>query len=382
MKKKIVFVTRHLIPGGAIDQLYLLMSSLDKRQFKIFLVVIINPKQIIEKQELKRFSQFARIYMLNRKSSYELAIFKELGKVYSEIRPDIVHTWMWTAGFYGRIATLFLRKKPLLIHSIRGLEYGTEGYNKIHLLRPLVDQLLNIPTRYITCNSKIMAEELIKRFNYPRRKIVVIPNAIDPETLRLINLENLRFKKKKSLNNVFTIGCVARLSEEKDIKNLLYAIPYIIEHSNIQISIQLIGSGPQESELRYLCRELAINDWVKFNGWLSKKDLIKYLLNNIDVLVLPSKQNEGLPNCIIEAMLCGLPIISTKVQGAAELIDNGKTGLLVPPRDSYSLARAILFMINSPNELIKMGKQGQKKIYEVVLTAKDMATQYTLLYQD
>ena len=144
------------------------------------------------------------------------------------------------------------------------------------------------------------------------------------------------------------------------------------------INLSIVGNGPERDVLKVLSKELKIKN-ILFYGQQNPKK-VQELIRRNNCLVLPSL-SEGSPNVIKEAMACGLPVIATKVGGIPEIIEHGVHGLLFEPRDEYSLAEHLIFLINNPKKSIMMGNAGRKFIIDNNLNWDNTAKKYIQLYK-
>jgi glycosyltransferase involved in cell wall biosynthesis len=122
---------------------------------------------------------------------------------------------------------------------------------------------------------------------------------------------------------------------------------------------------------------LGISERINFTGWQRNDNLVRqYQAANI--FVFPSR-HEGMPNVVLEAMACGLPVIATSIAGNEELITHGKTGLLVPPEDSINLMEALSALLSNPEQCKQMGVAGRTRVKEH-FTWRGVALQYVELF--
>jgi glycosyltransferase involved in cell wall biosynthesis len=199
----------------------------------------------------------------------------------------------------------------------------------------------------------------------PSGRISVLHNGID--------LEKYTYQEPCDRGPAVT---VARLSPEKDIANLLRAAALIVP-SAPDFGLQIAGDGPQRGELTKLARSLGLENHVRFLGEVSD---VPALLKQARLFVLPS-QTEGISLTILEAMACGLPVVATHVGGTPEVVEQGATGLLVPPRDPEALARALLRLWCNPVEGRDMGRAGRLRV-EASFDIRTMVAGYEKLYEE
>jgi len=185
-----------------------------------------------------------------------------------------------------------------------------------------------------------------------RERCAVIYNGVD--TSRLVPASG-----RKSQQLPCVIGCVARLSHEKCHADLIGAVAELVRNET-DVVLELVGDGAMRPALEELAHQLGIGDRVRFLGTRSD---VPVLLRGFDIFVLPSRF-EGLPLTILEAMASGLPVVSTKVGGIPELVEDGKNGLLVEPQRPAELAAAIRRLVEDVDLRHRMGRAGRKLAVE------------------
>jgi colanic acid/amylovoran biosynthesis glycosyltransferase len=143
----------------------------------------------------------------------------------------------------------------------------------------------------------------------------------------------------RPLRRVIAVG---RLEKQKGFDYLLYAVQELLcRNRNIDLELELVGEGNESEALRALAHELQITDKVRFRGWLTF-DEVRNAMRQATIIAHPSPDlGDGVPNVIKEAMALGTPVVASNLAGIPELLDNGRCGLLVPPRDVQALADAI-----------------------------------------
>jgi glycosyltransferase involved in cell wall biosynthesis len=198
----------------------------------------------------------------------------------------------------------------------------------------------------IVANSCAAAAQL-EREGVEEARIRVISNGVDAE----------RFQLRTSARPVTTILTVANLRREKAHECLLEAAARLApRHAGLRFKIA--GDGPRARELRALARALGIEAQVEFLG---HREDIAELLTAADVFVLPSR-SEAFPNGAMEAMAAGVPVVACRVGGLLDLIESGRTGVLVPPDDPPALAAAIETLVASPSLAFSIGRAAQNEI--------------------
>jgi glycosyltransferase involved in cell wall biosynthesis len=171
------------------------------------------------------------------------------------------------------------------------------------------------------------------------------------------------------------VGIVAHLADHKGHKYLIRATE-ILKQKAPQIRVIIVGEGPLRMELDKLVKQTHVEDMVFFLGF---REDVPQILASLDLFVL-SSYLEGMGSSILDAMASRLPVVATKTGGIPEVVVNGKTGLLVPPRSPTALAKAILKIYEDRDLGYRLGQKG----YEVVhkkFSAESMAVKVIEEYE-
>lgn len=152
---------------------------------------------------------------------------------------------------------------------------------------------------------------------------------------------------------------VGRLAGVKGVPILLQTLVEL-QKDMPDLSLRLIGDGPERASLEHMSKELGVSDRVEFLGYKNQTEVAEALLET-DLFVLPSFA-EGVPVVLMEAMASGVPVITTQIAGISELVTHGESGWLVPPGDVPSLAAAIRRGFEDPPERQAMGEVGRETV--------------------
>jgi colanic acid/amylovoran biosynthesis glycosyltransferase len=185
-------------------------------------------------------------------------------------------------------------------------------------------------------------------FGVPATHIHVIPCGIDTD----------RFRPGERRASPPHLVCVARLKPFKN-QHLLLEASVQLRERGVEFRCVLVGEGPCRQELEDRCAELGLEDRVTFAGAATQREVLGWW-QRATVAVLPS-QSEGMPVCLMEAAACGIPAVATAVGGVPELIQDGVTGLLVPPGDSRALADGIERLLTDPLTAGRMGRAARDR---------------------
>jgi len=370
-KIKIFYLITSTSIGGAEKVLFDLCTGLDKGQYEIT-VGSLKGKGLIaehlEKQEIEVVS-FGLKEGLGLSGS--LTSFFMIFKVARELRKrgvDILHTFLFRANLIGRIAARFTKRPPILISSLRTME--EEKRYQLFLER-ITSFMVD---KYIAVSEKVK-EYAITNSKIPADRIITIYNGVRPLNNRVdVDLEAMRRALSISPSDrvVMVIG---RLRKEKGHYFLIEAIDELRKKIP-EVKLVIVGEGEEEERLKRLVRKLSLTDTVVFAGL--RRD-IPDLLTIGELVVLPSLW-EGMPNCLLEAMAAGKPVIATTVGGIPEVVMDGETGILVPPRDSHALTEAMIRILNQGEEARAMGIKGRKRVEQFFPLQKSL-NETEMVYQ-
>jgi glycosyltransferase involved in cell wall biosynthesis len=210
-------------------------------------------------------------------------------------------------------------------------------------LRPLLVRYLYPQADLIVSVSNGIAEDLAGSYRMDRNKIRTIHNMFDVKKIAAdsrIKPDHPWFKE----NNLPIIVNMGRLVPQKDQATLIKAFALLRAHRPCRLMI--LGDGPERSKLMHLARELNVMDDIFMPGFVTNPFSF---MATAKVFVLSSAW-EGLPGALIEALACGLPVVSTDCpSGPAEILQNGKFGVLTPVGNEQALAEAILQTLDHPH---------------------------------
>ncbi len=289
-----------------------------------------------------------RVSSLGGKGKKDLKVLLRLYKLLKIEKPDILHTHLFLANVAGRVIGK-LANVPIVVSSIHNIEVWMEWYHT------LLDRLSSrFADRIVSC-SDAAREYSIKKTGIDAKRYTTIYNGVD---LAKFN-RKLNFKSKREELGLEVsypvIATIGRLIEpQKGLRYLIEAAQkFVLEFPKTQFLI--IGDGPAKDDLQNLVKKLGISKNFFFAGM--RQD-IPEILNTIDIFVLPSLQ-EGFGIVLIEAMAAGKCIIATKVGGIPEVVKDGETGILIPPKDVQSLLTAMLDLMKNKNRRKKLGERGR-----------------------
>lgn len=271
-----------------------------------------------------------------------------LVRMWAKDPPNLVHTHLYHAGIIGRIACKFTGISPVLVH-----QHGPER-NRTRIRSFLDRSTSNWVTRYIA-SCQAVSQTMQEREGIPASKIEVIYNGVESAQ----QYETIRPMGWPGRVELPTLVYAGRLSPEKGLLTLIQALG-IVDKSPVKFQCLILGEG---STSEAITREIEHTGLKEKIFLLGKKSDIGAWLQHCEIFVLPSIW-EGASIALLEAMAAGLPVVATATGGTPELVEDGISGILVPPADPTALAGALIQLLGSVELRDKMGKAGYKLVHE------------------
>lgn len=267
--------------------------------------------------------------------TFVIAALFRLPFVLIKHRPDaVIIFFSLPCGPLGLVAKLFYHL-PYVV-SLRGGDVPglVTKLNATHKVLSPLRRLVLKNARAVVANSEGLRELSEAADPYPVR---VIPNGVDPVMFQPGPARSTSSRPGQPLRILF----VGRFQKQKNLEFLLRQIARI---GRRDFALDMVGDGPEKESLRKLADQLGIAESIRWHGWLSRAAL-PGVYQSVDCLVNPSSY-EGMPNVVLEAMACGLPVIASKVSGHDVLVLSEETGFLFNLRDSDGLALALQRMFD------------------------------------
>ncbi|MBU0512919.1 MAG: glycosyltransferase [Chloroflexi bacterium] len=329
--------------GGTETFVYQTVPRLRHLGWDVRVITLMSGGKLID--ELRQ--ENVPVIELGLKNKMDLDVVWRLRKIWQENPPALLHTHLYHAGILGRLVARWVQISPVIVHQ-HGPEHNRSGF------RTWLDrQFSHWVTRYVT-TCEAVSHILETREGISDQQIETISNGIlEPER----RIPPTRPKDWLAPEGYVSVVCVGRLSPEKGQDLLLQALAKL-KKQNMQVYTVFIGDGPQRDQLSTDVVRLDLQNRVSFLG--IRSDVYDWLFN-ADIFVLPSDW-EGVSLAILEAMAASLPVVATAVGGTPEVVLDGVTGLLVPPRDPDALAKAILRLLGDPGLRLRMGQAGRERV--------------------
>ena len=346
MMPRILLLSTSLGMGGADRQILYLARALLAHDYEVRLVSMTPPEEM-GRQAVADGLPITSLDMQRGRADWQA--FRRMVTLLRTWRPHLLTSFMYHANLLGRLAGRWAGV-PLIVTSIRSEQNG-------HVSRDWLMRLTNWMDHCCTTNSEHVAGSLVQRGLLSSDKTRVIPNGVDIAALSASSDERERIRAELGLApGEFLWLAVGRLLPQKDYLTLLRAFQPL---AGAPARLFVAGRGPLLGELQQQAEQLGIASRVAFLG--VRQD-VPALLTAADGFVLSSAW-EGMPNVVMEALASATPVVATRVGGVAELVEPRKSGLLVPPRDSDALSRAMLELMSlSTEQRRQMGLSGRDHV--------------------
>tara|TARA_Y100000591_G_C21849848_1_gene711000 strand:+ start:487 stop:1614 length:1128 start_codon:yes stop_codon:yes gene_type:complete len=355
--------------GGAENALYRLVTNFEKENYTHRVISLTSGGTLLKQFEEAKVEVTQFDFKKN-----PLKQFWKLSIYIKSLKPDIVNTWMYHANIIGGIAARFAGIKKI-IWGLRTTDAnkGSKIFTKV--IRRIGGFLSYPIPKIIICVADAAKQSHIK-IGYSAKKMIIINNGFDIYDLKFREKSRQNFRTELGYKpNHVVVGSVGRFNKAKDHRNFIKAAG-IAAKKNSNIRFLIIGKGISKKN-----KELF--DWIKTENIQKKINLmeertdISICLSSMDVFCLHSSR-EGFPNALAEAMLVGLPCVSTNV-GDVDLLLND-IGIVVKKEDSFSLAQGILkLVLLDHKEKEAIASRSRKRICDN-FSIKEICNQYESAY--
>lgn len=290
---------------------------------------------------------------------------------------DLIHAYFLPmAGFVGTYAGKYLSIPSVV--SIRGNDIERAAFEPSkfsHVMYALQN------ASAVTTNASILAKKAKAFFD---REVHIIPNGIDTERFKPMEKNSVLAEalglvdEKKKEERKFVMGFVGELREKKGLVTLLSGYAQITK--TMPVSLLIVGEVREGEDKKYF-EEFKSNNLqlsITVTGHVPHKDLPAYY-SLMDVFVHPSLR-DGMPNAVLEAMACGVPVIATPVGGVLDVLEDGVNGKIIPINNADALVKAIEELMQNSEQVSRMAQLARSKI-ETEFTLKRELNTNLRIYQ-
>ncbi len=358
--------------GGLENGVVNLINQMDPSAYRhavLALTEITDFRQRIEVPDVQFLA-------LNKAPGHAFKLYPRLWRLLRQLKPAVVHTRniaalelmpvFWLAGVSARV------------HS----EHGREGsdlqgtYRRYQLLRRAYGLFAH---RFVALSGELQSY-LVERVGLPAAAVRQICNGVDARRFSPVVSREPIPGSPFHAQGLLLVGTVGRMQPVKDQAMLASAFVLALQQRpdlRARLRLLMAGDGPEMPAVRAVLERGQVADLAWLPG--ERRDIPAWL-RGLDVFVLPSL-SEGISNTVLEAMACGLPVLATRVGGNPELVQEGYSGLLLPPGDALAMAAALIRMADDEIGRRAMGRGG-RQLVEQRFSLDAMVAAYRGLYDE
>ena len=363
-RQRVLYTVNRMDVGGSQTHLLQVLRLLDRTRFEPLLCCLTGKGALLETARATGATVVSG-GLGGLKSPTALAALARLARFMRRERFDIVHNYLLRANVVGTLAARAARV-PVVLTSKRGC-HQRRG------LQLAGARLSNRLADCVTTNANAVRAFVHDSEGCPLEKMVVIPSGIDSE--RFAPLPPGDYKRRLGLPvDAPVVGIVTRMRVRKGVEEFLRAMGEV-RRAHPAARAVIVGEVVLDAELSAMVASSGLGDHLHLLG---RRADMPEVLSAFDLFVL-SSHDEGMSNAILEAMAMRQPVVATEVGGTGEVVQEGRTGYLVPPRDVAALAAAITRVLDDPARARAMGEHGRTVVVEQ-FSARAMVRQMEALY--
>jgi glycosyltransferase involved in cell wall biosynthesis len=280
---------------------------------------------------------------------------------------DVLNTHSSLDSWLGTLAWRSLRDRPLLVRT-RHLSTLVKDNRRTRWL-------YQSPAAIIT-TGQVTKDLLVERLGVSARRIFSIPTGVELAEFAPQEKSRELLAQMQIPADAFVFGSVAVLRSWKGHLDLLEAFHGLLKEG-ARAFLLLVGEGPYRVVIEEKIAQLGIQHWVRLAGF---RDQVAPWFALMDVKVLASYANEGVPQSLLQAQAMARPVVGTAMGGIPEVISHGETGLLVPPRDIRALTQAMGRLLADSNYRRELGRRGREVVVEK-FSMEQMAAEIEAVYK-
>ena len=343
--------------GGAEEALAILLTGLGESGWRPTLLHSVRPRLDPLLERIVPFGIASRVVPAMPEGLRGAARAVGLARILRAERPDVFHAHLtWPFGCKWALAAACVARVPAVVATAQlfvDVSVGPSRRAQVWALARRVDRIIAV--------SGHTRQRYHDALGWPLERLTVVPNAVDVE--RFAGPPDPGVREELEDGSGRPIALVpARLEEQKGHRHLLEAARRLPG-----VRFLCAGDGRLRDELIAGADRLGVADRVTFLGFRRDMDV---LLGACDLVVLPSLY-EGLPLTLIEAMAAGRAVVATDIGGTRELVVDGATGILVPPRDPAALASAVQRVAGDDSLARRLGSAGRERSVQSLLRGED-----------
>lgn len=346
--------------SGSENHLLTLASHLDYGQYRLTFCLLVEREPDLSAYVAALEAIGVEVVCFPIRADLDPLLLWQLVRFLRAQKPDIVHTHLIHGDLYGTLAAR-LAGVPFVVSS----KHNDDVFRQRGFYAWLDCAMARYQNRIITISHHL------KRFHVdveglPVDKIVTIHYGLDPNAFLQDVGEGVDMRAELDIPaDAPLVGVVGRLTEQKGHAYLLDAFVTVVQELP-SARLLVVGDGELRSTLERQAARLGLYGSVAFIG---RREDVPRIMMALDVLVMPSLW-EGFGLVLLEAMAADKPVVASQVSAIPEIVADGETGLLVPPKDSEDLSRALLALLRDPTRAREMGRQGRQRLEQEFTMAR------------
>lgn len=372
LRPLIVHLVYRFAVGGLENGLVNLINHMPASRWRHAVVSMTE----IDRSFAKRIERTdVELFELHKPPGQGFWLYPALYRLFRRLRPAVVHTRN-LAALEGQVPAFFARV-PVRVHGEHGRDIeDLDGSSKRHqwmrrLHRPFVQ-------RYIAL-SRDLARYLQDQVGVPAQRVTQIYNGVDLSRFKAaparLDIPGSPFNADPRLWLVGTVGRMQAVKAQTLLAQAFVQVLATRPELRAHLRLVMVGDGPLRADCESTLRAAGVADLAWFAG---ERSDVPDVMRGLNCFVLPSVA-EGISNTILEAMASALPVVATAVGGNAELVVNGRTGVIVPPADVNQLAAALASMAMNPAAAADAGLEG-RLVLETRFSIDAMVAAYSSVY--
>lgn len=357
---RLVLVIPTLDQSGAEKQLALLACGLPRDQFELHVIALTRGGPYQAKLE----SAGIPVTVIGKRWKADIGAYLRLKKTLKQLQPDVVHTWLFAASTYTRLA---LGKRPPCLVVVS--ERCVDAWKSPWQLR--MDRWLMPRTACLVGNSASVVD-FYQQQGMPPDRLRMIPNGVEPPSA---GMSPASVREQLGLpSDAFVAGYIGRLAVQKRAQDLVWAVE-TLRQIRPQFHLVLIGDGPERDRLERFAESIGCRGNVHFLG--HRSDAAAWL-TGFDTFCLASSF-EGMSNSLMEAMAAGKPVVVSDIPANRELVTHEQNGLLVKLGDGVGFMQFFRRLMDEPELGPRLGAAAREHMHDHFSVTK-MVARYTDLY--
>ncbi len=350
---RVMHVLHRIALGGTEYGVIKVANNLDPRLFAPSICSL----RVASREATAELKPGVRLHDMLRQTVLDAGLFLDLWRLFRAERVDVVHSHNWSTYSFTVVAAR-LAGVPVIVHGLHGrdTEAPASGF-----VRTTAERILARATHHFTTVSSHLRDSVVRDWGVPPHRVLYVPNGVD---LSRFGVSYSAAEIREGLGvgpEDRLIGTVGSIREVKGYDILVRSFEML--HRRMPgVKLLLVGLDPGGRFIEKLARE--IPNWESVRRdilFLGVRRDIPEILSVLDVYV-NSSLYEGMSNSILEAMASSKPVVATAVGGTPDLVEDGVTGWLVPPKDAPTLADKLERTLSDRTEAAQMGRRGRDRV--------------------